>query len=393
MSHGAGPRPEPGPSAPTGTGEGTGAGTGAADGGARPTGWVLGVDSGGSGVRVALAPVNGTGRRSVRRTDAPVATGVSGIGAAGLLDAVLPAVRAMLAEAAGNTGDPSGSAPDGTGGNGAPRGGAPFSRTAPPVLAVAVGAAGTASLGEELRAALPAALGRATGARRAALAADGVTAYAGALGARPGVVVAAGTGMIALGTDLRRGWRRADGWGHLLGDCGGGAWIGRAGLEAALREHDGRNGGSRALLEASERLFGPAAGLPSRLYPRQDRPAVLASFAPEVARCAGEGDPVAARIVVGAGTRIAEAAAAVCPRTARGKGGAECPVAYTGGLFGLGEALLAPVREELRRLCPGAVLVPPEGDPLDGALRIASGLASDDLGLPVEPPLLQVSDL
>lgn len=176
MSHGAGPRPEPGPSAPTGTGEGTGAGTGAADGGARPTGWVLGVDSGGSGVRVALAPVNGTGRRSVRRTDAPVATGVSGIGAAGLLDAVLPAVRAMLAEAAGNTGDPSGSAPDGTGGNGAPRGGAPFSRTAPPVLAVAVGAAGTASLGEELRAALPAALGRATGARRAALAADGVTA-------------------------------------------------------------------------------------------------------------------------------------------------------------------------------------------------------------------------
>ncbi len=37
--------------------------------------------------------------------------------------------------------------------------------------------------------------------------------------------------MVALGTDLAR-WRRVDGWGHLLGDCGSGAWIGRAGPEA-----------------------------------------------------------------------------------------------------------------------------------------------------------------
>ncbi|KOG91913.1 ATPase, partial [Streptomyces varsoviensis] len=69
-------------------------------------------------------------------------------------------------------------------------------------------------------------------------------AYAGALGQRPGAVVAGGTGMIAIGSDLSRegGWRRADGWGHLLGDLGGGAWIGQAGLTAALRAHDGRTG-------------------------------------------------------------------------------------------------------------------------------------------------------
>jgi N-acetylglucosamine kinase-like BadF-type ATPase len=81
-----------------------------------------------------------------------------------------------------------------------------------------------------------------------------VTAYAGALGQSPGGVVAAGTGLIALGTDLDTR-RRADGWGHLLGDCGGGAWIGRAGLEAALRAHDGRAGGSRPLLERMEAVF------------------------------------------------------------------------------------------------------------------------------------------
>ncbi len=104
-----------------------------------------------------------------------------------------------------------------------------------------IGAAGMASLGDALRAELPDALARELGVRRAALAADAVTAYVGALGPRPGAVIAAGTGLIAIGTDLA-GWRRADGWGHLLGDCGGGAWIGRAGLEAALRAHDGRAG-------------------------------------------------------------------------------------------------------------------------------------------------------
>lgn len=91
--------------------------------------------------------------------------------------------------------------------------------------------------------------------RRLALAADAVTAYAGAVGQLPGAVVAGGTGMIALGTDLTS-WRRADGWGHLLGDSGGGAWIGRAGLDAAMRAHDGRRGGSAPLLARLEAVFG-----------------------------------------------------------------------------------------------------------------------------------------
>jgi N-acetylglucosamine kinase-like BadF-type ATPase len=177
----------------------------------------------------------------------------------------------------------------------------------PQLSAVAVGAAGMATLGDGLRAELPGALAAELGVRRLALAADGVTAYAGALGQRPGAVVAAGTGMIALGTDLGT-WRRADGWGHLLGDCGGGAWIGRAGLDAAMRAYDGRRGGSAALLALAEERFGPVAGLPARIYPRTDRPAVLASFAPDVARAALD-DSVAAGILREAAAHIAEAAA------------------------------------------------------------------------------------
>ncbi|MFJ7958783.1 N-acetylglucosamine kinase [Streptomyces sp. NPDC096319] len=316
-------------------------------------GLAVGVDSGGSGLRIALADAASGTVLGSRASREPVRTGPGGISAGHLLEQVLPAVRDLRA---------------------------PFA--ARPVVAVTVGAAGMATLGDELRAELPGALARAWGVDRLALAADAVTAYAGALGQRPGVVVAGGTGLIALGTDLTS-WRRADGWGHLLGDCGSGAWIGRAGLEAAMRAHDGRRGGSPALLALAEKLFGPAAGLAGVLYPRTDRPAVLASFAPEVGRCAGT-DPVAAGILARAGAHIAEAAEAACPA----EPGAV--VALTGGLFRMGEPLLAPLRAALAELLPGARTVAPDGDPLAGAVGLSVALATGTLRLPEDPSLLRL---
>ncbi|MFE3117860.1 N-acetylglucosamine kinase [Streptomyces niveus] len=323
---------------------------------------VLGVDSGGSGLRIALGSTDGTSADGdgavvtlgTAVSTEPVRTGPSGIDPDHLLEQLLPAVRTLLARA------------DGT--------------EAP--VALAIGAAGMATLGDGLRAELPAALESALGVRRLALAADAVTAYAGALGQRPGAVVAAGTGMIALGTDLTD-WQRADGWGHLLGDCGGGAWIGRAGLESAMRAYDGRRGGSAALLSRMEAVFGPVSGMPGVLYPRTDRPAVLASFAPEVARCAAH-DPVAAGIVEEAARYIADAAVAVCPQAE----GAE--VALTGGLFKMGDPLLVPLRAELAERLPHARTVSAQGDPLAGALRIAGALATGSLRLPCDGRLLSV---
>ncbi|MFP8941908.1 N-acetylglucosamine kinase [Streptomyces fenghuangensis] len=334
----------------------------------RPAPWILGVDSGGSGLRLALARAGGDGSAAApvpvgtAACDRPVRTGPAGIEAAHLLELVLPRARSLLSAAE----------PDAAG----------TTATGPRIDTVCVGAAGMATLGGELRAELPGAFARELGTRRVALAADAVTAYAGALGERPGAVVAAGTGMIATGTDLRS-WRRADGWGHLLGDCGGGAWIGRAGLEAAMRAHDGRPGGSAALLARAEAVFGPVASLPGKLYPRTDRPAVLASFAPEVAGCADR-DPVAARVVGEAAVHIAESAAAVCP------GSEGSLVALTGGLLGIGEPLLAPLRRELAVRLPHARTVPAAGDPLAGALLLAGRLARDTLRLPRDPALLHI---
>ncbi|MQY11746.1 N-acetylmuramic acid/N-acetylglucosamine kinase [Streptomyces sp. RB5] len=309
--------------------------------------FVLGVDSGGSGVRVAVAAVDGDAPLATLAVADPAVTGARGIDAASLLERIVPAAGKLLGEA------------------GADR-----------VDTACVGAAGMATLGGELRERLPAALAGAFGVTRLALAADAVTAYAGALGQRRGAVVAAGTGMIALGTALdAHGWRRADGWGHLLGDCGGGAWIGRAGLEAALRCHDGRDGGSAPLLARLEAVLGPAAELPGRLYPRADRPAVLASFAPEVAACAAA-DPVAAGILRDAAGEIVTAAAAVCPE--------DGTMSFTGGLLNMGAPLLGPLDDALRARLPHVTRRDPDGDPLLGAVRIARALAGDALRLPVQ---------
>lgn len=319
--------------------------------GPAPADGFLAVDSGGSGLRVVVGDV-ARGPLAMRESRVPVRTGERGIDAGHLLEQLVPLVRASTAEA-----------------------GLPTLGTA------AVGAAGFSTLGEALRADLPGALRREWGIRAVALAADAVTAYAGALGARPGAVVAAGTGLIAIGTDLTR-WRRADGWGHLLGDCGGGAWIGRAGLEAALRAHDGREGGSARLLKSAEELFGPMPGLPGRLYPRPDRPAVLASFAPGVADCARDGDPVAVAVLRAAARHMADSARAVCP--AEG----EPQVAITGGLFKMGDPLLVPLDEELSARLPRARRVVAEGDPLHGAVRIATELATGASRLPCDEKML-----
>ncbi|MFF7454409.1 BadF/BadG/BcrA/BcrD ATPase family protein [Kitasatospora sp. NPDC008115] len=322
--------------------------------------WVAGVDAGGSGIRVALAPDRWPDGLTEARTaevavPARVAAASGGHDARVLLDGLLPALRRLAA--------------------GLPEGAR--------IGAVAVGAAGMALLGRDLAARLPGPLAEATGARHLVLAGDAVTAHAGALGTGAGVTVAGGTGLVALGYRPGAGWWRADGWGQLLGDCGSGAWLGRAGLEAALRAYDGRPGGSPVLLAAAERRYGPATGLPSALQPRPDRAALLAAFAPGVAAAAEQGCPVAAGLLRRAGEEIAATATAAATSA-----GLPAPdLALTGGLFRL-TALRRATLDALATRLPAAHPRTPDGPPLLGALRLAA--TAPDLPWPLQPPLLTV---
>ena len=196
---------------------------------------------------------------------------------------------------------------------------------------------------------------------------DAVIGYLGALGAQPGVVIMAGTGVIALASGEDGRWARADGWGSLLGDDGGGYWIGRRGLALALRARDGR-GGSPTLLRRAESRFG--ARLVPAIYDAPDPVAAIATFAPDVADAASAGDELASAIWTDAARELAATVTAALANVDAGRparspnGDSPASCSYVGGLFAAGELLLAPLRAQL----PG--LRAPLGSPLDGAARL-----------------------
>lgn len=233
------------------------------------------------------------------------------------------------------------------------------------VTAVGVGIAGFASAPESSRALLTA-MARWRPGLRHVLAGDATTSHAGALGGQPGVVLAVGTGSVALAVRAGGGSAIVDGWGYLLGDEGSGYAVGRAGLAAALRHADGR-GGSAALLERAARAWGPTSSLPRALYARPNLAAAVAAFAPEVAAAAVGGDEVARQIWVAAAHALVETAA-----TAAAQADTGAPVVVTGGLVDVGEVLMAPLRARWAARGHGPPLQAAQGDAVDGAALLAS---------------------
>jgi N-acetylglucosamine kinase-like BadF-type ATPase len=307
--------------------------------------WCIGLDVGGTGARGALARSGAVA--ATAHSDVPVHIGSEGISFEQVDRALRPVVESLLAAA-------------GTG----------------RVDAIAAGVTGFLMLGEDLRVRLPKALSEISGAAAVTLSSDMLTSYTGALGLNGGAVIAAGTGAVALGTDMRGTWKRVDGWGYLVGDTGGGSWLGRAGLQAALRALDGRPGGSPELLSAVEERFGDAASLVRELATRPDRAGLMAGFVPAVAAAAAGGDDVAVRLLAQAGAELAHSALAAIPADA------PAVVAPTGNLFQAGEALRAAFADTVRSR---AVLAEPLGTSVDGALRLAA--ASLTGTLPPNAPL------
>ncbi len=199
------------------------------------------------------------------------------------------------------------------------------------------------------------------------LTSDAITSHAGALSGRAGVVLAAGTGVSVLALSADGEFRLVDGWGYLLGDAGSGYAIGRAGLDQALRRHDGR-GGSAALLARAETRWGEARRIPHHVQGSANPARLIASFARDVFAAAEEGDTSARGICEEAAEQLACSVAAAA-RAAR----IEPPVvlATTGGLLRAGPVLTDPLDHCLAALLPGSTRQPAEGDALVGAHLMA----------------------
>jgi N-acetylglucosamine kinase-like BadF-type ATPase len=167
-----------------------------------------------------------------------------------------------------------------------------------------------------------------------------------------------------------------DGWGHLLGDAGSGFWVGRRGLNAALRAHDGRGGGSAMLARLVERDVGPLDRLPEMAARAGAGPvAAIASFSVQVAEAAMAGDEVARHIWRKAAAHLADSAVA-CARRLNPNSTTPIAVSWLGGLFAVpDELLLQPFLARIRATFPAADLMPAVGDALAGAARLANPAA------------------
>ena len=193
---------------------------------------------------------------------------------------------------------------------------------------------------------------------------DGHASLIGALGGRPGSVVAVGTGtaghrLFADGTSIA-----VDGWGFPAGDEGSGAWIGLEAARLHLRAVDGRMPAAGVLAEALADRLGRSVGtIQDALVGAAST--TYAALAPPVIEAADAGDPAAIGILRRAGTEIGRTIAAL------DRDDPAPAVALIGGLAPALAAWLPPNHHDR--------LVPVRGTALDGVLLVLTGAAPEEM--------------
>lgn len=200
---------------------------------------------------------------------------------------------------------------------------------------------------------------------------DGLIALSGATSGQPGLITIAGTGSFAFGRNAAGETARAGGWGYIFGDEGGGFFIARQALRAALQFEEGW--GTATVLRP---MFLEATGAPDvndvlhRFYTTEFPRPRIAEFSKVVDDAAMSGDEIARAILDDAARQLALIAQAV--RQQLFTAGDSALVAYVGGVF-RSKILL----ERFRALLEGAgnrVIAPVHG-PAAGALLEAYRVA------------------
>ena len=197
---------------------------------------------------------------------------------------------------------------------------------------------------------------------------DRDSGLAAALGRGDGIAVNAGTGASVTG---RRGDRieKAGGWGHILGDAGGGYFISLQALRFILREYDLHRGEAqftatilRALsLNSRDELVRWA-----QIADKND----VAGLAPVVFECAMKGDESVMRIVEESAGVLSEYTAAVATRL-----GLLAPkVILLGGLFQRDGVYVHAFKRKLKKNLSDARVAMSEQSPELGAAWLAAHL-------------------
>lgn len=245
-----------------------------------------------------------------------------------------------------------------------------------PVSVVALGLTGSSNPDQRRR--LAPLVAEALDAERVLLTGDDVTTHVGVLGGAPGVVITSGTGVACLAVTTDGRLLNVDGLGYLFGDVGGGFWMGRAGIVAALDALE-RGGPSTALLDRLGDWIASYAGSDTTLresvkllYKRPTLIADVASFASEVIEVAAT-DEVAGGICARAGAELAQTAASALDTAFAGAEPESVQVSWSGSVLLRSTAVFDAFTASLSARAPAAVLTPPDGDSVRGATLLASG--------------------
>jgi glucosamine kinase len=236
-----------------------------------------------------------------------------------------------------------------------------------PVRALCVGVAGAGR--DEERDTLQSALETDRLAGQVLVVTDAEIAIEDAFGAGPGVLLTAGTGSIAYGKGPTGVMARCGGWGPVIGDEGGGGWIGRRALGVAAASHDGRepeSGLGEALigslgLESMEQLI-PWASAAS--------PADFGKLAPVVLEVAATGDLRANSLVTLAVEELALHVRTLARKLFSDERAA-FRLAMHGGLLAPKSLLRRRLEQRLKSIAPGATVLAERIVPERGAAKLA----------------------
>lgn len=214
------------------------------------------------------------------------------------------------------------------------------------------------------------ALDRTLDLERLELVTDARAALTGALNGKPGVMVIAGTGSIALGVNENGKDARSGGWGPTFSDEGSGYDIARQALKAVAASFDGRSSATLLTKMICKELgVEKPSDLPSVIYTEDAKPAQIASLATLVSEAAQQGDEIAQEILEYAGQELGKLAVAVIERL--GMQQQAFRVACVGSVFNSGDFVLASFRRTVLEVAPNAEIGEPIYPPTIGAVKLA----------------------
>lgn len=205
-------------------------------------------------------------------------------------------------------------------------------------------------------------------------------AWMGCLAGQAGIVLIAGTGTACYGRDDRGNSWQAGGWGHVLDDPGSSYWLGRQAMTAAVRDFDGRGAATVLRARVKETLgLADIRHILRRVDLKGMTRSEVAALARLVTEAATEGDAVARGIIDRGANELAKMVTAVAKNLGLADMARQVPVSVTGGLTNAGDVFMDPLRKAIEDHLPQAVFTKPELPPVLGAVM----LAIESLGIPV----------